>query len=90
MNPPSPHSPDHTLRAAAARWTVRRDRGLSAAESIEYELWLAADPSHAAAMPIPSQRHGAGRVASIFTHSRAALIPRKPQMRNHCQCLINR
>jgi transmembrane sensor len=29
---------------------VRRDRGLSAAESIEYELWLAADPRHAAAM----------------------------------------
>jgi transmembrane sensor len=34
----------------AARWTVRRDRGLSATESIEYELWLAADPRHAAAM----------------------------------------
>lgn len=29
---------------------MRRDRGLSAAESIEYELWLAADPRHAAAM----------------------------------------
>jgi transmembrane sensor len=29
---------------------VRRDRDLSAAESIEYELWLAADPRHAAAM----------------------------------------
>jgi transmembrane sensor len=29
---------------------VRRDRGLSAAESIEFELWLAADPRHAAAM----------------------------------------
>jgi transmembrane sensor len=29
---------------------VRRDGGLSAAESIEFELWLAADPRHAAAM----------------------------------------
>lgn len=38
------------LRAAAARWTVRRDRGLSASESIEFELWLAADPRHAAAL----------------------------------------
>jgi transmembrane sensor len=38
------------LREAAAAWMVRRDRGLSAAESIEYELWLAADPRHAAAM----------------------------------------
>lgn len=50
MNPSPPDSPENTLRATAARWTVRRDRGLSAAESIEYELWLAADPRHAAAM----------------------------------------
>lgn len=38
------------IRATAAQWTVRRDRGLSATESIDYELWLAADPRHAAAM----------------------------------------
>ena len=50
MSSPSPDSPANTLRTTAARWTVRRDRGLSAAESIEYELWLAADPRHAAAM----------------------------------------
>lgn len=43
-------SDDSTLRETAARWTVRRDRGLSAAESIEYELWLAADPRHARAI----------------------------------------
>jgi transmembrane sensor len=47
----SPGTPDDaTLREIAARWTVRRDRGLSAAESIEFELWLAADPRHADAM----------------------------------------
>jgi transmembrane sensor len=45
-----PPEPDAAVRAAAAAWTVRRDRGLSAAESIDYELWLAADPRHAAAM----------------------------------------
>jgi transmembrane sensor len=45
-----PDSSDDALRAEAARWTVRRDRGLSAAESIEYELWIAADERHAAAM----------------------------------------
>ncbi len=39
-----------TTRAAAAEWTIRRDRGLSAAESIEFELWLAADPRRRAAM----------------------------------------
>jgi transmembrane sensor len=50
MSSPSPYSPENTLRATAARWAVRRDRGLSAAESIDYELWLAADPRHAAAM----------------------------------------
>ena len=41
---------DSDLRATAAQWTIRRDRGLSASESIDYELWLAADPRHAAAM----------------------------------------
>jgi transmembrane sensor len=50
MRPPAPDSPENSLSATASRWTVRRDRGLSAAESIEYELWLAADPRHAAAM----------------------------------------
>ena len=50
MSSPSPDSPENTLRATAARWAVRRDRGLSAADSIDYELWLAADPRHAAAM----------------------------------------
>jgi transmembrane sensor len=41
---------DSARRTAAASWTIRRDRGLSATESIDYELWLAADPRHAAAM----------------------------------------
>ena len=41
---------DSALRATAAQWTIRRDRGLSATEAIDYELWLAADPRHAAAM----------------------------------------
>lgn len=50
MQSPSFNSLDESVRAAAARWTVRRDRGLSAAESIEYELWLAADERHAAAV----------------------------------------
>src|SRR6187402_1796196 len=50
MKPPLSDSSTDLLRVTAANWTVRRDRGLSAAESIEYELWLAADPSHAAAM----------------------------------------
>lgn len=50
MSSPSADSSDHALRAEAARWAVRRDRGLSAAESIEYELWLAADERRAAAM----------------------------------------
>jgi transmembrane sensor len=42
--------PDEKLREVAASWTVRRDRGLSAAESVEFELWLAADKRHAEAM----------------------------------------
>ena len=43
---------DSALRATAAQWTIRRDRGLSATEAIDYELWLAADPRHAAAMQL--------------------------------------
>jgi len=50
MQSPPSDFPDESLSATAARWTVRRDRGLSAAESIEYELWLAADERHAAAI----------------------------------------
>ena len=48
---PRPEPPDNSaLGAQAARWTVRRDRGLSATEAIEFELWLAADERRAAAM----------------------------------------
>lgn len=50
MSTPQPSSDDTAIQEAAARWTVDRDRGLSAAESVEFELWLAADPRHAAAM----------------------------------------
>ena len=50
MSAASPHASPEEIRLAAAQWTVRRDRGLSSADSIEYELWLAADPRHAAAM----------------------------------------
>ncbi len=50
MTPFPPTSDDSALRATAAQWTIRRDRGLSASDSIDYELWLAADPRHAAAM----------------------------------------
>lgn len=47
---PSEPEGDDAVRLAAARWTVRRDRGLSSAEAIEFELWLASDPRHADAM----------------------------------------
>lgn len=50
MSSNRPTTPDDAIREQAASWTVRRDRGLSAAESVEFELWLAADPRHAAAM----------------------------------------
>ena len=49
MSTPSPQPSPDEIRRVAAQWTIRRDRGLSASESIEYELWLAADPRHAAA-----------------------------------------
>ncbi len=54
MNPAEKDSGEDGLRETAAGWVVRRDRGLSAAESVEFELWLAADKRHAEAM-----QHGA-------------------------------
>jgi transmembrane sensor len=50
MSPTASQSSPEEIRQAAAQWTIRRDRGLSAAESIDFELWLAADPRHAAAI----------------------------------------
>ncbi len=50
MNPTAQSQPDAALREVAASWIVRRDRGLSASESVEFELWLAADKRHAAAL----------------------------------------
>jgi transmembrane sensor len=41
--------PDVAIRDAAARWVVRKDRGLSAEETAEWQRWRAADPRHAAA-----------------------------------------
>lgn len=40
---------EDSVRDVAARWVVRQDRRLSAAEERELEAWLAADPRHAAA-----------------------------------------
>lgn len=50
MIEPRSTADDAAIRETAARWIVRRDRGLSVAESIEFELWLAADPRHADAV----------------------------------------
>jgi transmembrane sensor len=50
MKPEREHSEPASPQAAAASWIVRRDRGLSAAEAAEFQLWLAADPAHAAAL----------------------------------------
>ncbi|HRE81222.1 MAG TPA: FecR domain-containing protein [Opitutaceae bacterium] len=45
-----PDTSRDALRQTAVQWTIRRDRGLSAQEAIEFELWLAADPRHGEAM----------------------------------------
>ncbi len=51
MTPSGPQkTDDERARATAVQWTIRRDRGLSATEAIEFELWLAADPLHGEAM----------------------------------------
>lgn len=59
MNPPdsssAPRAPagqpvTTEIREAAARWVIRRDRGLSPAEQAGFQQWLDADPRHAAAL----------------------------------------
>lgn len=56
----SPDNPiDGEILEAASRWTALRDRGLSARESVEYELWLAADDRHAEAMSATQTTWGA-------------------------------
>lgn len=41
---------DSPVEKAAADWTLRKDRGLTAQEQDEYTEWLAEDPSHREAM----------------------------------------
>jgi|GEM_PF-6202586 len=41
---------EKTLREEAGHWVVRRDRGFSQAEALEFERWLRAAPGHAAAI----------------------------------------
>lgn len=41
--------PDDAIKAAAQAWVLRRDRGLTPAETEEFDAWLEADPRHAEA-----------------------------------------
>jgi len=53
MNPASPHPRDPAeIERAAARWVLRRDRGLTASEQDEFSQWLAADPRHGEALAL--------------------------------------
>lgn len=58
MNPEPNATIDAAIREAAAAWVVRRERGLSATESVDFELWLAADKRHAAALQRASATWG--------------------------------
>ena len=50
MNPVSPNPRDPAAIAReAARWVLRRDRGLTASEQDEFSQWLATDPRHVCA-----------------------------------------
>lgn len=57
MNPVSSESRDPAaIEREAARWVLRRDRGLTASEQDEFSQWLAADPRHGEALAL--QRWG--------------------------------
>lgn len=42
--------PSEKIREFAVDWISRRDAGLSSADELEFQTWLAADPHHAAAI----------------------------------------
>lgn len=48
-DPQFPKDDAATVAATAARWVLRHDRGLTAAEQDEFSHWLAADRAHGAA-----------------------------------------
>jgi transmembrane sensor len=53
MNPVPPHSRGLSeIEREAARWVLRRDRGLTASEQDEFSHWLAADPRHGEALAL--------------------------------------
>ena len=53
MNPVPPHSRGLAeIEREAARWVLRRDRGLTASEQDEFSQWLAADPRHGEALAL--------------------------------------
>ena len=53
MNPlPEKPASRDAIEATAARWVLRRDRGLTATEQDEFSHWLAADPRHGAALAL--------------------------------------
>lgn len=53
MNPVSSHPRDPAeIEREAARWVLRRDRGLTASEQDEFSQWLAADPRHGEALAL--------------------------------------
>ncbi len=49
---PQNPTPSAEIAETAARWVLRRDRGLTAAEQDELSQWLAADPRHGEALAL--------------------------------------
>ena len=45
----STDQPDDAIKAAAQAWVLQHDRGLTPADSVEFDAWLEADPRHAEA-----------------------------------------
>jgi transmembrane sensor len=65
-SPPASSRDESALKAEAADWFSRQDRGFSPTEAAEFEAWLAADPRHAAAI---RQIEASARVVASFRDS---------------------
>lgn len=83
MSSPSQCEVDGFIRHQAAEWLVRRDRGLSAQESIEFQLWLAADERHAVAIERSRTAWAMlDRIPEEFGHESTVRAAKRRWMRN--------
>jgi transmembrane sensor len=85
----APERGEGMIRDLAARWVVRQDRRLTAAEAEELHAWLAADPRHAAALAAAQTSWRTFReLGSIVRHAPEPVIVPSVRTRIHWGVIV--